>query len=126
MSELDVWRQLSDEVAQGNLKLRVHRDALDRAVKLLQDYIDQIDGMMVYAGYVKNVTGFGGFQMGIDLAQKFTRKGDGDGSINQRLKELTQEAKAVQDVLRKAAIAYADTDAEYGKEFKDLEQGIKP
>ncbi|MFI7194856.1 hypothetical protein ACIBQ0_34450 [Nocardia nova] len=126
MSELDVWRDLANEAAQGNLKLKVHRDALDRAVKLLQDYIDHIDGMNLDVATVKRVTGFGGFQMGVDLAQKFSRKGDGDESISQRLKELTQEAKAIQDVLRKAAIAYADTDAEYGKEFKDLEQGIKP
>ncbi|WP_146097532.1 hypothetical protein [Nocardia nova] len=126
MSELDVWRDLANEAAQGNLRLKVHRDALDRAVKLLQDYIDHIDGMNLDVATVKRVTGFGGFQMGVDLAQKFSRKGDGDESISQRLKELTQEAKAIQDTLRKAAIAYAETDAEYGKEFKDLEQGIKP
>ncbi|WP_157126089.1 hypothetical protein [Nocardia mikamii] len=126
MSELDVWRQLANEVEQGNLKLMIHRDKLDAAVKHLQEYIDHIDDMTNYVDQVKRVSGFGGFQMGLDLADKFTRKGSGDESIQQRIKELIDEAKAIQDVLRKAAVAYADTDAEYGKEFKDLEQGIKP
>ncbi|MBF6243845.1 hypothetical protein IU471_09655 [Nocardia elegans] len=124
---MDVWQQLSEEVAQGNLKLMIHRDKFDAAVKRLQDYIDEIDNLTFLVREVSNVSGLGGFQMGVDLAHKFSRKADGaDGSIQQRLKDLADEAKAVQDVLRKAAIAYADTDAEYGKEFKDLEQGIKP
>src|SRR5689334_16523112 len=111
MSELDVWRQLSGEVAQGNLKLMIHRDKLDAAVKQLQDYIDEIDDLTFLVREVSNVSGLGGFQMGVDLARKFSGKADGaDGSIQQRLKELADEAKAIQDTLRKAAIAYADTD----------------
>ncbi|NKY89481.1 hypothetical protein [Nocardia veterana] len=122
MSELDTWRQLSDEVAQGNLTLKVHRDALDAAVKLLQDYIDHIDSCRRDVQTVARVSGFGGFQMGQDLAAKFTRKGSGDGSIRERLKELADEAKAIQDVLRKAAVAYAQTDGQ----FADVLGGIQP
>lgn len=122
MSDLSAWHRLSGEVDQGKLKLKVHRDALDEAIKLLQDYIDDLDGLRHYVAQVAKVSGFGGFQIGLDLADKFTRKGSGEGSIRDRLKELTDEAKAIQDVIRKAAIAYAETDAEYA----DVLEGIQP
>ncbi len=113
MSELDVWKQLADDVAQGNLKLKVHREGLDTAIKHLQDYIDGIDDLGSYIDVVARVDGFGGFQIGVQLAQKFTEKGSGDESIKQRLKELQDEAKSIQETLRKAAVAYAETDQEF-------------
>jgi len=122
MSELDVWRQLADEVAQGNLKLKVHREGLDAAVKHLQDYIDHIDSLSNDIDLVAKVTGFGGFQIGVQLAQKFTDKGSGDESIKQRLKELQDEAKAIQDTLGKAATAYAETD----QQFADVLTKVTP
>jgi len=113
MSELDVWKQLAEEVAQGNLSLKVHREGLDAAVKDLQDYIDHLDTLGPALETVATVTGLGGFQIGVLLAQKFTEKGSGDESIKQRVKELQVEARAIQDTLRKAAIAYAETDQQY-------------
>ncbi|MBF6333611.1 hypothetical protein [Nocardia transvalensis] len=110
MSELAVWRQLSDEVAAGNLKLRVNREGLDAAVKHVQDYLDAIDALQVVVGQVTHVDGFGGFRIGVELAAKFTEKGGGAESIKQRLTELAAEAKAIQDTLRKAAAAYTEAD----------------
>lgn len=119
MSELSAWKQLSAEVESGNLKLKVHKDAMDAAIKGLQDFIDHLDTFGPDLKTVENVTGFGGFDMGIQLAQKFTVKGSGDDSINQRVKELIEEAKAAQDVIRKAAKAYADTDEESARYFNE-------
>ncbi|MFR9752643.1 hypothetical protein ACL02S_16625 [Nocardia sp. 004] len=110
MSELYVWRQLADEVAQGNLKLKVHREGLDAAVKHLQNYINYIDDLQIHVQTVAEVSGLGGFPIGLQLEQKFTEKGGGAESIRQRLKELIDEAEAIQDTLRKAAVAYAETD----------------
>ncbi len=121
MSDLGVWKQLATEVEQGNLKLRVHRDALESAIKGLQDFIDGINDLSLHVETVGQVTGFGGFQMGLDLAKKFTAKGSGDESIRQRLKEVIDEAKAAQDVIRKAALAYAETDDAFKKEFEGFQ-----
>jgi len=110
MSELDTWKQLANEVARGNLMLSVDPEGLSAAIKQLQDYIDGIDELGPYIQTVSHVSGFGGFQIGVDLAQKFTDKGGGDESIKQRLKELSDEAKAIQETIRKAAAAYAETD----------------
>ncbi len=118
MSELDAWKQLADEVSQGNLKLKVHREGLDAAVKHLQTYIEHIDKAYRDAEAVATVSGFGGFQIGVQLAQKFTDKGSGSESIKQRLKELSAEAKAIQDTLRKAAKAYAETDQQFADVLK--------
>ncbi|NKY54529.1 hypothetical protein [Nocardia vermiculata] len=122
MSELSTLQQLSDDITQGNLKLKVHRDKLDEAVKGIQDLIDELQAMGNWINQVAYVDGFGGFQMGIDLAKKFSRKGSGEESIRQRLDEVVHELKAAQDVIRKAAIAYAQTDDEY----RDVLQGIQP
>lgn len=110
MSELGIWKQLDQEVAQGNLSLRVEPDALNAAIKALQDFIDHIDDLGYAVRTVETVTGFGGFPMGVALAEKFTRKGSGEDSIKQRLKEVQEEARAAQDVLRKAAAAYAQAE----------------
>ncbi len=110
MSELDAWKRLADEVAAGNLTLKVDREGLDAAVKHLQDYIDSVKNLRQPLQVVETVTGFGGFQIGVQLAQKFTDKGSGDESIKQRANELVDEAKAIQDTLRKAAAAYVETD----------------
>ena len=123
MSELDTWKDLGSQVDQGGLKLKVHRDDLENAVKLLQAYIDDVAELGTLTNQLSNVSGLGGFQMGIDLARKFSEKGGGEESIRQRLKELIDEAKAMQDVFRKAAIAYAETDAEYAKEYADIMRG---
>ncbi|ATL70253.1 hypothetical protein [Nocardia terpenica] len=119
MSELDVWKQLAAEVSQGNLKLKVHRDALDQAVKHLQGYIDHLDTLSFALETVATVSGFGGFQIGVQLAQKFTDKGSGNESIKQRLKELQDEAKAIQDTLHKAAVAYAESDRQFADVLKN-------
>ncbi|NKY86408.1 hypothetical protein [Nocardia veterana] len=110
MSDTGVWRQLATEVDAGNLSLRVDRESLDAAIKGLQDFIDHVNDLSIHVETVGFVTGFGGFKMGQDLAAKFTQKGSGEGSIRQRLKELIEEAKAAQDVLRKAAAAYAQAE----------------
>ena len=122
MSELSTLHDLSNEITQGSLKLRVHRDKLEEAIKGIQDLIDKLDDMSYQVKQVEYVDGFGGFQMGVDLANKFTRKGSGEGSIRQRIVEVTHELKAAQDVIRKAAIAYAETDDDY----RDVLQGIQP
>ncbi len=82
MSELSTIAQLSAEVDGGNLHLRVHRDKLDEAIKGLQDLINDIQAMGPFMQTVEYVTGFGGFQMGLDLAAKFTKKGSGE-ELNQ-------------------------------------------
>ena len=122
MSELSTLHQLSDEVAQGTLTLRVHRDKLDEAVKGLQVLINHLDDMSNWVKQVERVDGFGGFQMGVNLARKFTEKGSGENSIRQRINEATEELKTAQDVIRKAAIAYAQTDHDYA----DVLQGVQP
>ncbi len=113
MSELSTIQQLSAEVEAGNLRLKVSRQAMDDAIKGLQDLIDDIQAMGPHIQTVEYVTGFGGFQMGLDLAAKFTRKGSGEESIKQRLDEVAQELEAAQELILKAARAYAETDAEY-------------
>ncbi|MFF0499119.1 hypothetical protein ACFYU5_22140 [Nocardia aobensis] len=118
MSELGDFKQLATEVEQGNLRLKIHRDKLDGAIKGLQDLIDHIEGLRYDIETVAQVSGFGGFQMGLDLAQKFTRKGSGDGGIRQRAKEAVEELQAAQDVIRKASQAYVETDEAYKKEFE--------
>ncbi|MBF4998656.1 hypothetical protein IRT45_16015 [Nocardia sp. BSTN01] len=110
MSEQDIWEQLGEEVAQGNLRLKIEPDALDRAIKGLQDLIDEIDDLGYAVRTVETVTGFGGFTMGVQLAEKFTRKGSGEDSIKQRMKEVQGELQAAQDLLRKAAAAYAEAE----------------
>ncbi len=110
MSELEGWKKLADEVSRGNVTLEVSRENLDGAVKHLQDYIDSIDEMGRWAGNVAHVTGFGGFKIGVQLAQKFTAKGSGDESIRQRLQELQAAAISMQDSIRKAAAAYTEAD----------------
>ena len=121
MSEISTLRQLLGEIAQGNLKLKVARNKMDEAVKGLQVLIDQLDDMNLLLAQVEVVDGLGGFQMGTDLAQKFTNKGSGDNSIRQRVNEVTQELKAGQDMIRKAATAYAETDAEYADVLQDVQ-----
>ena len=113
MSELSTIAQLSAEVDGGNLHLRVHRDKLDEAIKGLQDLIDGIQAMGPFMQTVEYVTGFGGFQMGLDLAAKFTKKGSGEELIKQRLDEAVNELQAAQELILKAARAYAETDSEY-------------
>jgi uncharacterized protein YukE len=110
MSELEAWKKLADEVSRGNVMLEVSRENLDAAVKHLQDYIDSIDEMGQWVTDVANVAGFGGFKIGVQLAQKFTQKGSGDESIRQRLKELQTAAESLQDSIRKAATAYTEAD----------------
>ena len=113
MSELSTLTALAAEVDSGKLKLRVDRKSLDDALKGLQDFIDQLDSLGFDLKTVEQVTGFGGFQMGQDLAAKFTRKGSGDDSIKQRIKEAQDELRAAQELILKAARAYAETDADY-------------
>ncbi|WP_280269700.1 hypothetical protein [Nocardia wallacei] len=110
MSELDVWRQLADEVAHGNLTLRVTRENLDTAVRHLQDYIDALDTMRPLVNQVATADGFGTFDIGEQLAAKYTEKGSGAAGIAQRLRDLAAEAVAIQDTLRKAAAAYTETE----------------
>ncbi|WP_227984448.1 hypothetical protein [Nocardia spumae] len=113
MSELSTIQQLAAEVDGGNLRLKVRRDKLDEAIKGLQDLIDRIDTMGQNLKDVEYVTGFGGFQMGLDLATKFTTKGSGEDGIKQRATEVQKELKAAQELILKAARAYAETDSEY-------------
>jgi hypothetical protein len=110
MSDLDAVKQFAAEVAQGNVTLNVDRGDLDAAIKHLQDYIDTIDGLGPQVAMVAHVTGFGGFKIGVQLAEKFTEKGSGDNSIRQRLKEMQDAAKSLQDSIRKAAAAYEEAD----------------
>ncbi len=110
MSELEGWKKLADAVSQGDVTLDVSREDLDAAVKHLQDYIDAIDGLAQPVAMVAQVTGFDGFKIGVQLAQKFTEKGSGNESITQRLKELQQAAISIQDSIRKAAAAYTEAD----------------
>ena len=110
MSELEGWKKLADAVSRGDVMLDVSREDLDTAVKHLQDYIDAIDEMGRWVSNVATVTGFGGFKIGVQLAQKFTEKGSGDESIKQRLVELQQAATSLQDSIRKAAAAYTEAD----------------
>ncbi|WP_036506955.1 MULTISPECIES: hypothetical protein [Nocardia] len=121
MSDLATLQQLGAQVEQGNLRLKVHRSQLEAAIKGLQDLIDQINDLSLHVETVAQVTGFGGFQMGLDLAEKFTRKGSGEGSIRQRIKEAIDELKSAQDVIRKAAEAYAETDDAYRKEYEGFQ-----
>ncbi|MFF0499122.1 hypothetical protein ACFYU5_22155 [Nocardia aobensis] len=113
MSELSTIQQLDAEVDGGNLRLKVHRDKLDGAIKGLQDLIDSIDMLWPNVQAVEHVTGFGGFQMGLDLAAKFTTKGSGENGIRQRVNEVQKELQAAQELILKAARAYAETDAAY-------------
>ncbi|NKY49717.1 hypothetical protein [Nocardia vermiculata] len=122
MSELTTLKQLGAEIEAGNLRLRVDRAHFDAAIKGLQDLIDELDAFGPDIENVAVVTGFGGFQMGVDLARKFTVKGSGEGSIKQRIQEAQDELRAAQDVLRKAVLAYVETDDELRKQF----QGIAP
>jgi uncharacterized protein YukE len=110
MSDLDAVKQLAADVAQGNVMLNVDPENLNEAIKHLQDYIDTIDGLRHHVADVAFVTGFGGFKIGVDLAEKFTEKGSGDNSIRVRLKELQAAAMSLQDSIRKAAAAYAEAD----------------
>ncbi len=75
MSEISTLRQLLGEIAQGNLKLKVHRDKMDEAVKGLQVLIDQLDDMNLLLAQVEVVDGLGGFQMGTDLCAKIHKQG---------------------------------------------------
>ena len=110
MSEIN---QLMSEVEAGSLKLRVSREKLDEAIKGIQDLIDVLDSSAPNLKVVETVTGFGGFQMGVDLAAKFTAKGSGEIGINQRVTKAVEELKAAQELILKAARAYAETDAAY-------------
>ena len=122
MSELEGWKKLADAVSQGNVTLDVSREDLDAAVKHLQDYIDAIDGLRWPLQMVAHVTGFGGFKIGVQLAQKFTEKGSGDESIAQRLKELQQAATSIQDSIRKAAAAYTEADHAHAQALNAVTQ----
>lgn len=113
MSELSTIQQLAAEVDGGNLRLRLHRDKLDEAIKGIQDLIDRIDMLSFQVRSVEHVTGFGGFQMGLDLAAKFTAKGSGENGIKERITEVQKELQAAQELILKAARAYAETDAAY-------------
>jgi hypothetical protein len=112
VSELDVWRQLAGEAERGHLRLRVSREGLDAAVKHLQDYIDAIDLMRPLVGQVARVDGFGSFQLGEDLAAKFSARGSGVDGIAQRFDELAAAAVAIQDTIRKAAAVYVEADGQ--------------
>ncbi|MGW5513496.1 hypothetical protein [Nocardia africana] len=113
MSEISTIQQLATEIDAGNLWLKVNRDKLDEAIKGIQDLIDRIDMMSFQLRSVEYVTGFGGFQMGLDLAAKFTAKGGGENGIKQRVNEVQKELQAAQELILKAARAYAETDAQY-------------
>ena len=89
------------------------RASLDAAIKGLQDLIDAIDGFGPQVKTLEFVEGFGEFDMGVQLAQKFTRKGSGEDSIAQRILEVQEELRLAQEVILKAARAYAETDAAY-------------
>lgn len=110
MSDLDAVTQLAADVAQGNVTLNVNHENLDAAIKHLQDFIDAIDELNPHVATVAQVTGFGGFKIGVQLAEKFTEKGSGSEGIAQRLKELQAAAVSLQDSIRKAAAAYAEAD----------------
>lgn len=113
MSELSTLTQLSADVDAGNMRLKIHRDKLDEAIQGIQDLIDRIDGMWPQLQTAEYVTGFGGFQIGLDLAAKFTAKGSGENGIRQRVNEVQKELQAAQELILKAARAYAETDAAY-------------
>ncbi|MFF0456120.1 hypothetical protein [Nocardia africana] len=113
MSELSTIQQLAAEIDGGNLRLKVHREKLDEAIKGIQDLMDRIDKMAQDLKNVEYVTGFGGFQMGLALAAKFTTKGSGENGIGQRITEVQTELQAAQELILKAARAYAETDAAY-------------
>lgn len=74
MSEIAHLNQLAAEVESGTLKLKVDRASLDAAIKGLQDLIDEIDRLGPTVNAVEHISGLGGFDMGVQLAQKFTRK----------------------------------------------------
>lgn len=116
------WHQLAEEVAQGNLRLKISREALDAVAKYLQDYIDTIDELLYDVREVANVTGFGGFKIGLELAAKFTAMGSGPDSIQQRLHEYQEEARLIQDTIRKAAAAYADMDQNFAQGLRGVQQ----
>lgn len=116
------WQQLAEEVAQGNLRLKISPEALDAVVKHLQDYMDKLDKLLDDVPQVAEVTGFGGFKIGMELAAKFTAMGSGPDSIRQRLHEYQDEAKLIQDTIRKAAAAYADTDHSFAQGFEGVDQ----
>jgi hypothetical protein len=90
--------------------LNVSPDDLNAVIKHLQDYIDRIDELQPHVQTVTKVDGFGGFKIGVQLAQKFTEKGSGSEGIGQRLIELQNAARSLQDSIRKAAAAYAEAD----------------
>lgn len=111
--DLTTIKQLAAEADSGNLRLKIDRQSLDDAIKGIQDLIDSLDAMGPQLTTVETVTGFGGFQMGLDLAAKFTQKGSGEESIKQRIQEAVDELKAAQELILKAARAYAETDSAY-------------
>ena len=124
MSDLDPVRQLAGEVAQGNVTLNVDREDLDAAIKHLQDCIDTIDGLRRPLGIVAHVTGFGGFKIGVQLAEKFTEKGSGNEGIAQRLKEIQAAAMSLQDSIRKAAAAYEEADHAHAAAVSKVTQSL--
>jgi hypothetical protein len=124
MSDLDSVKQLADAVAQRNVTLNVKREDLDAAIKHLQDYIDTIDGLRRHVTTVGRVTGFGGFKIGVQLAEKFTEKGSGDNSIRQRLIELQDAARSLQDSIRKAAVVYEDADQTHANAVTKVTQSV--
>jgi prefoldin subunit 5 len=104
--------------------LNVSPDDLNAVIKHLQDYIDRIDELQPHVQTVTKVDGFGGFKIGVQLAQKFTEKGSGSEGIAQRLIELQDAARSLQDSIRKAAVVYEDADQTHANAVTKVTQSV--
>ncbi|MEU6564669.1 hypothetical protein [Nocardia nova] len=103
------WHALLDSANEGSLTLDPETGrGLD---KVCDDYLDQLDGIMVTVGSVRFVDGFGTLPSGRILRKKFEAKATGsDAAIEKILKDHIESARTAKAVVAKAIANFTAVD----------------
>ncbi len=106
------WRKLLSQANSGQLALDPEvAKGLDR---VCDDYLHQLDTIMKGADRLRFVGGFGPFQSGKDLQDKFRSKAVGtDQSLEAVLKQHIDVVKTAKEVVAKAISNFGATDQNY-------------
>lgn len=105
----DAWRKLLGQANSGQLSL--DPEIGQGLSKVCDEYLNSLNDIMKTTGRLKYLGGFGSFQSGIDLEQKFKTKAFGtDRSIDAILQQHMDVVKTAKEVVAKAISNFTEVE----------------